>query len=109
MSPMSQCRACYPRCRLPQPTTSAEIHVMLGPRALPIALGLLCLASTAASASVQLRVGTRSDTLQHCESGQLAFALWNDDAEPLRVRVFGQLGPGGVAQLGPRHRIGGMR
>jgi hypothetical protein len=65
-------------------------------------LGILCLAATAASASVQLRVGARPDTLQRCESGHLAFALWNDDAEPLRVRVFATLAHEDSVQIGPR-------
>jgi hypothetical protein len=50
-----------------------------------VVLGL-AVASTSA-ASVRARLAVRPDTLEHCDRGRLAFALWNDGPDTLRVRV----------------------
>lgn len=66
-----------------------------------LATGAITMAS-AADAAVQLRVGVRPDTLVHCGRGQLAFALWNDGADPLRVKLYVSLAYGDSAEIGPR-------
>lgn len=40
-----------------------------------------------AQAAVRVQVGVRPDTLAHCDQGRLAFALWNDGGDTLRVRL----------------------
>jgi len=70
---------------------------------------LTALASTYASAGVQLRVGVRPDSLKNCEQGHIGFALWNDDATQLRVRVFVSLTRDDSSRIGPiplRTRLG---
>ena len=77
-------------------------------RAFLVALMLVGLGATRASAGVQVRLGVRPDTLRHCGQGQLALALWNDDAQPLRVRVYVSLAYES-AEIGPvqlRTRLG---
>src|SRR2546426_10772704 len=78
-------------------------------RCLLLASMMTALVSTYASASVQLRVGVRPDSLRNCEQAHLGFALWNDDATPLRVRVFVSLARDDSARIGPiqlRTRLG---
>lgn len=73
-------------------------------RFLMLALLVTSVAAVArpAGAGVQLRVGVRPDTLVHCGRGQLAFALWNDGADPLRVRVYVSLAHDDSTEIGPR-------
>jgi len=57
--------------------------------------------SATASAAVQVRLGVKPETLVHCGRGQIAFALWNDGENPLRVRVFVSLTHDDTTEIGP--------
>lgn len=53
-----------------------------------VALVLLGLAGASiAEAGVRARMDVRPDTLERCDRARLAFALWNDGPDTLRVRV----------------------
>ena len=66
-----------------------------------MALSAVAMAS-AANAAVLVRAGVRPDTLVHCGRGQLTFALWNDGADALRVKVYVSLAHEDTAEFGPR-------
>ena len=71
-----------------------------------ILLALMAVSAIAAavpsSAAVQVRVGVRPDTLVHCGRGLLNFALWNDGADPLRVKVYVSITHQDTTEIGPR-------
>jgi hypothetical protein len=71
-------------------------------RSITCALALILLGAGPASADVRLRLGVQPDTLVHCGSGHVTFALWNDGVDTLQVRVFVSLDVDSTRTVGPR-------
>src|SRR5262245_43482660 len=85
--------------RAPPKRGTATVHRV--PPGLLAALIVTAATGLPAFASVQVRVGVRPDSLEHCEHGLLAFSLWNDGADTIRVRITASLTYADSVNLGP--------